>query len=131
MSDEKTYGIVLQGDTIEEVAMEFLRMACSTGTFQTRKNDSETKTHAKLVVNTEPKRALDAGCSFNWPDVRLNGLQPERAFISVELINLQKPSAAKQAQVSRAATIKGDIARLLADAKRLGVNIDLNSADGE
>lgn len=117
--------IRISADTLDELAMEFIKAAVATGEFSTFKTESKNpKTWGKLSINAgRTQNPFDPSFKVEYPDVRINGLQPAMVNLTLQVSDLQKPSGHKQVQATKAATIKSEIKAMMDQARRLGVDV--------
>ena len=105
--------------------MEFIQACAAAGEFSTFKTDAKTpKTWGKLTINAgRTANPFDPSFKVSYPDIRINGLQPSEVNLTLQVRDLQKPTAHKQVIASKAATIKADIKAMMDQARRLGVDV--------
>lgn len=125
----------VEGDTLEELTTEFLVLMAAAGSFLVQNSTAKVpKPYGKLIL-TGGDKPYESSFEIEWPDVRLDvpgellgakakgsvKQMPRWGKLDVRFTDLQEPANKKQIIQTRAATVLADLARLQAEAKRLGL----------
>jgi hypothetical protein len=135
MSDKKLINI--EANTPEELCEEFVRAMAAVGEISVQDSASG-KPYGKLLVNV-PFTPRGGSYVNEWPDgVSISGGKhaghvPSSVTLTLILSGLQATSNKAATLKTQAATVKADLARMLAKAQRLGVDTSdvIGNAAGE